>query len=165
MGQSKNALGPVCVGQHPDDGPANSRSTRCPRQDAADRWRSTPRDERRCAVCAQRSTTAAYDRCWSTDRSKGIRMKATWNGALIAESDDTVVVEGNHYFPEASLKREYVTFSNHRSSCPWKGQAHYYSLMVDGDLNENAVWYYPEPSEAAQQIKGRVAFWKGVKVS
>src|SRR5664279_1700302 len=92
-------------------------------------------------------------------------MKATWNGATIAESDDTVVVEGNHYFPETSLKREYVTFSNHRSSCPWKGQAHYYSLMVDGEMNENAVWYYPEPSEAARQIKGRVAFWKGVQVS
>ena len=60
---------------------------------------------------------------------------------------------------------EYVTFSNHRSSCPWKGQAHYYSLMVDGDMNENAVWYYPEPSEAAKEIKGRVAFWKGVKVT
>ena len=58
-------------------------------------------------------------------------MKATWNGATIAESDDTVVVEGNHYFPEASLKREYVTFSNHRSMCPWKGEAHYYSLMVE----------------------------------
>ena len=92
-------------------------------------------------------------------------MQATWNGAVIAESDDTVVVEGNHYFPESSLKREYTTFSNHRSSCPWKGQAHYHSLMVDGSLNENAVWYYPEPSEAAQQIKGRVAFWKGVKIA
>ena len=82
-------------------------------------------------------------------------MKAIWNGATIAESDDTVVVEGNHY----------VTFSNHRSGCPWKGQAHYYSLMVDGAMNENAVWYYPEPSEAAKEIKGRVAFWKGVQVS
>ena len=81
-------------------------------------------------------------------------MKATWNGATIAESDDTVVVEGNHYFPESSLKREYVTFSNHRSSCPWKGQAHYYSLMVDGEMNENAVWYYPEPSEAARRDQG-----------
>ena len=91
-------------------------------------------------------------------------MKAIWNGAVIAESDDTVVVEGNHYFPEASLKREYVSFSNHRSSCPWKGQAHYHSLFVDGDLNENAVGFYPEPSEAAANIKGRVAFWKGVKV-
>ncbi len=92
-------------------------------------------------------------------------MKATWNGATLAESDDTVVVEGNHYFPEASLKREYVSFSNHRSMCPWKGEAHYYSLMVSGDLNPNAVWYYPEPKEAAKEIKGRVAFWKGVNVS
>lgn len=91
-------------------------------------------------------------------------MKATWNGVVIAESDDTVVVEGNHYFPEASLKREYVAFSNHRSSCPWKGQAQYYSLMVDGSVNPDAVWYYAEPSEAAKQIKGRVAFWKGVLV-
>ena len=92
-------------------------------------------------------------------------MKAIWNGAVIAESDDTVVVEGNHYFPESSVNRRYVTFSNHRSMCPWKGQAHYYSLMVNGDLNPDAAWYYPEPSEAAQQIKGRVAFWKGVQVS
>ena len=91
-------------------------------------------------------------------------MKAIWNGTVIAESDDTVVVEGDHYFPESSLKREYVTFSNHRSSCPWKGQAYYYSLMVDGDMIENAVWYYPEPSEAASEIKGRVAFRKGVLV-
>ena len=91
-------------------------------------------------------------------------MKATWNGVTIAESDDTVVVEGNHYFPENSLKREYVSFSNHRTSCPWKGQAHYYSLLVNGEANPDAVWYYPEPSEAAAQIKGRVAFWKGVHV-
>ena len=90
-------------------------------------------------------------------------MKAIWNGVVIAESDDTVVVEGNHYFPEASLKREYVTFSNHRSSGP-KGQAHYYSLMVNGELKPDAVWYYPEPSEIAAQIKGRVAFGLGVKV-
>ena len=86
-------------------------------------------------------------------------MKAIWNGATIAESDDTVVVEGNHYFPEASLKREYVTFSNHRSSCPWKGQAHYYSLMVDGEMNPNAVWYYPEPVHEAARIKGLVCFY------
>lgn len=92
-------------------------------------------------------------------------MKAIWNGTVIAESDNTVVVEGNHYFPKSSLKREYVSFSNHRSSCPWKGQAHYYSLFVDGDVNPDAVWYYPEPSEAAQSIKGRVAFGKGVKVT
>jgi uncharacterized protein (DUF427 family) len=91
-------------------------------------------------------------------------VKAIWNGATIAESDDTVVVEGNHYFPAASLKREHVAFSNHRTSCAWKGQAHYYSLLVDGEMNPDAVWYYPEPSEAAQQIKDRVAFWKGVQV-
>jgi uncharacterized protein (DUF427 family) len=91
-------------------------------------------------------------------------MKAIWNGVTIAESDDTVVVEGNHYFPEAALKREYVAFSNHRSSCPWKGQAYYYSLLVNGEMKPDAVWYYPEPSEAAQQIKGRVAFGKGVQV-
>lgn len=91
-------------------------------------------------------------------------MKATWHGAVIAESDDTVVVEGNHYFPEAALDRRYVVASNHRSTCGWKGQAHYYSLLVNGEMNPDAVWYYPEPSEAAAQIKGRVAFWKGVQV-
>ena len=92
-------------------------------------------------------------------------MKATWNGTVVAESDDTVVVEGNHYFPEAALKREYVVGSNHRSSCHWKGQALYYSLLVEGNLNPDAVWYYPEPLEAAAQIKGRFAFWKGVQVA
>ena len=92
-------------------------------------------------------------------------MKATWNGVTIAESDDTVLVEGNHYFPESSLDRRYVSFSNHRSSCPWKGMASYYSLMVDGKMNPDAVWYYPEPKEAAANIAGRVAFWKGVQVT
>lgn len=91
-------------------------------------------------------------------------MKAIWNGVTIAESDDTVVVEGNHYFPEGSLKREYVTFSNHRTTCPWKGQAQYYSLLVNGEMNPDAVWYYPDPLPAASHIKGRVAFWHGVKV-
>ncbi len=91
-------------------------------------------------------------------------MKAIWKGVVVAESDDTVVVEGNHYFPEASLKREYLTFSNHRTSCPWKGQARYHSLMVNGDLHPDAVWYYPEPLDAAAQIKGRVAFARGVTV-
>ena len=91
-------------------------------------------------------------------------MKATWNGALIAQSDDTVLVEGNHYFPESSLDRRYVTFSNHRTTCAWKGQAQYYSLLVDGELNADAVWYYPEPKPEAEMVKGRVAFWKGVKV-
>ena len=91
-------------------------------------------------------------------------MKASWNGHVIAESDDTVLVEGNHYFPASSLNREYVVESNHRSSCPWKGQARYYSLLVDGDLNPDAVWYYPEPKEGAEMVRDRVAFWKGVQV-
>jgi len=92
-------------------------------------------------------------------------MKAVWKDTVIAESDDTVMVEGNHYFPESSLNRTYVTFSNHKTTCAWKGQASYYSLMVDGELNPDAVWYYPDPKPEAAQIKGRVAFWKGVVVS
>jgi uncharacterized protein (DUF427 family) len=91
-------------------------------------------------------------------------MKATWNGAVLAESDDIVLVEGNAYFPESSLRREYVTFSNHRTSDPWKGQACWYSLLVNGEMLPEAVWYYPEPSDAASNIKGRVAFARGVKV-
>lgn len=91
-------------------------------------------------------------------------MKAIWKGAVIAESDDTVVVEGNHYFPASALKREYVTFSNHRTTCAWKGQASYYSLMVDGELNPDAAWFYPDPKPEAQMVKDRVAFWKGVEV-
>jgi len=89
-------------------------------------------------------------------------MKAIWNNTVIAESDDTVLVEGNRYFPENSLKREYITFSNHKSSCAWKGQASYYSLMVNGDLNTDAVWYYPDPKTEAEMVRDRVAFWKGV---
>lgn len=91
-------------------------------------------------------------------------MKAVWNGVVVAESDDTVVVEGNHYFPRDALKRDYVVPSNHRSTCGWKGEAQYLSLLVDGDLNRDAVWFYPQPSEAAASIKDRVAFWKGVQV-
>ena len=92
-------------------------------------------------------------------------MKAVWNNTVIAESDDTVIVEGNHYFAPESLKREYTSFSNHRTGCAWKGQAHYLSLFVDGEMNPDAVWFYPEPTEAAANIKGRFAFWKGVTVT
>lgn len=92
-------------------------------------------------------------------------MKAVWNGVTIAESSDTVVVEGNHYFPPESLKKEYTSFSNHRSSCAWKGQAQYLSLLVNGELNPDAVWFYADPLPAAENIRGRYAFWKGVKVS
>jgi uncharacterized protein (DUF427 family) len=92
-------------------------------------------------------------------------MKATWNGTVIAESNDTVVVEGNHYFPLESVKPEVLRASSHQTSCPWKGMAGYYSLEVAGETNSNAAWFYAEPKEAAKQIKGRVAFWKGVQVT
>jgi len=91
-------------------------------------------------------------------------MKAIWQGKVVAESDDTVVVEGNHYFPEQSLQQEYVQSSTKTTNCPWKGTAHYYSLVVDDQTNVDAVWYYPEPKPAAAEIKGRVAFWRGVQV-
>jgi len=91
-------------------------------------------------------------------------MKATWNGVVIAESDDIVTVEGNAYFPVAALNKTYLRDSDHHSTCPWKGVASYYSLDVDGKQNANAVWFYPTPKDAAKQIAGRVAFWKGVQV-
>ena len=91
-------------------------------------------------------------------------MKATWNGATIAESDDIETVEGNAYCPAASLRRDLIAPSAHTSICPWKGTANYYSLVVDGKTNANAVWYYAAPKPAAAEIAGRVAFWKGVQV-
>jgi uncharacterized protein (DUF427 family) len=91
-------------------------------------------------------------------------MKAIWNGAVLAESDQTVVVEGNHYFPAEALHREFFRDSSHHTTCGWKGVASYYHVEVHGQRNENAAWYYAEPKEAAQQIRGRVAFWKGVQV-
>jgi uncharacterized protein (DUF427 family) len=91
-------------------------------------------------------------------------MKAIWNGKTLADSDRTVVVEGNHYFPPASVNRTYFQESPTHTTCPWKGEASYYTLLVDGQSNKDAAWYYPEPKEAAQQIKDYVAFWKGVKV-
>lgn len=92
-------------------------------------------------------------------------MKASWNGQVIAQSDDVVTVEGNAYFPSTSLDQSVVRPSSHTSVCPWKGTAHYYSLEVDGKANKDAVWYYPEPKSAAAEIHDRVAFWKGVQVS
>jgi uncharacterized protein (DUF427 family) len=91
-------------------------------------------------------------------------VSAIWNGRTIAQSDDTVVVEGNHYFPPESLERTLVKPSTTTSVCGWKGTANYYSLVVDGKENKDAVWYYPDPKSAASQIKGRVAFWKGVEI-
>jgi uncharacterized protein (DUF427 family) len=92
-------------------------------------------------------------------------MKAIWKDTVIAESDATVMVEGNHYFPESSVNREFISFSNHKTSCAWKGQASYYSITVNGDVNPDAAWCYADPKEAAANIKGYVAFWKGVQVS
>jgi uncharacterized protein (DUF427 family) len=90
--------------------------------------------------------------------------KATWAGKVIAESDSCVVVEGNQYFPIDAVKEELLRPSTHTSICPWKGTANYYHLEVDGMRNENAAWYYADPKPAASEIKGRVAFWKGVRV-
>ena len=90
--------------------------------------------------------------------------KAIWNGQVIAESNDTVVVEGNHYFPADAIKKEFYKDGDMSSVCPWKGKASYYSLEVDGKENKDAAWYYPEVTELAKGIKGRVAFWRGVEV-
>jgi len=91
-------------------------------------------------------------------------MRAVWRNTVLAESDDTVVVEGNHYFPPDSIRTEYFRPSETHTVCPWKGEASYYDLVVDGQVNRDAAWYYPEVKEAAASIKGRVAFWKGVRV-
>ncbi len=92
-------------------------------------------------------------------------MKALWNGAVLAESDNTVVVEGNHYFPPESIDRAYFEPSDTRTTCPWKGVAHYYTVVVNGQRNPDAAWYYPDPKPAAAQIKDHVAFWRGVQVT
>lgn len=92
-------------------------------------------------------------------------MKAIWNDKVIAESNDTVVVEGNHYFPVDSISKEYFKESTTTSVCPWKGTASYYSIVINGTENKDAAWYYPDPKDAAKQIKNRVAFWRGVKIS
>jgi len=91
-------------------------------------------------------------------------MQAIWNGTVIAASDDTVVVEGNHYFPAGSLDRRYVRPSDHTTICGWKGVANYYSLVVNGETNTDAVWYYADPKPAAEAVRDRVAFWKGVQI-
>jgi len=90
--------------------------------------------------------------------------RAVWNGAVIAESPDTVVVEGNHYFPPDSVKRDYFRGSDTHTVCPWKGTASYYDIVVGDAINKDAAWYYPETKDAARHVAGRVAFWKGVKV-
>lgn len=91
-------------------------------------------------------------------------MKAIWRNVVLAESDATVVVEGNHYFPLESIKKEYFRESDTHTICSWKGIASYYDIVVNGEVNKDAAWYYPEPKDAAKHIKNHVAFWKGVQV-
>lgn len=91
-------------------------------------------------------------------------MKATWKGSVLAESDDTVVVEGNHYFPADSIRREHFRESETHTVCPWKGTASYYDVVVGDEVNRDAAWCYPQPKDAAREIKDRVAFWRGVRV-
>lgn len=91
-------------------------------------------------------------------------MKAIWKNTVIAESDDIVTLEGNSYFPEESVNKNFIQKSETSSVCPWKGTASYYDIRVDGEVNKDAAWYYPEPKDAAKEIKGRVAFWKGVQI-
>ena len=90
--------------------------------------------------------------------------KAMWNGVVLAESDETVVVEGNHYFPADSINKEYFQANSSKTTCPWKGVASYYDVVVGGKTNEGAAWYYPAPKPAASEIKDHVAFWRGVSV-
>jgi uncharacterized protein (DUF427 family) len=92
-------------------------------------------------------------------------MKALWNDTVIAESDATIVIENNHYFPADSVHREFFVDSATTTMCPWKGDASYYSVVVNGDTNADAAWYYPTPKDAAKEIAGYVAFWKGVQIT
>ncbi len=92
-------------------------------------------------------------------------MKAIWKDKIIAQSDNTVVVEGNHYFPKEAVRKEYLQESSTHTVCPWKGTASYYSLQVDGETNKDAAWYYLQAKDAAKNIEGYVAFWKGVRIS
>lgn len=118
--------------------------------------RSTPRTD---------TPLAGRARSARLDGGEGpVTLRATWNGTIVADSDDTVVVEGNHYFPADAVRRENLEPSDKRSTCPWKGVASYYDVVVDGERNPAAAWYYPEPKEAAAEIAGRVAFWRGVRV-
>lgn len=98
------------------------------------------------------------------DLNKRFAMKAIWNERIIAESDNTIVIEGNHYFPEDSIQKKFYKPSSTHTTCHWKGEASYFTLDVNGKLNPDAAWFYPDPKEAAKQIKNRVAFWKGVQV-
>jgi uncharacterized protein (DUF427 family) len=111
------------------------------------------------------ATNQSVDIVSQTQIPDGEKMKAVWNNTEIANSDDTIVVEGNHYFPLTSVSKDYLRESDTRSSCPWKGQASYYNIVVGDEVNTDAAWYYPDPKSAAAEISGRVAFWRGIEVS
>ena len=91
-------------------------------------------------------------------------MKALWNETVLAESDETIVVEGNHYFPPEAINQQYFRANSMHTVCPWKGRASYYDIVVDDQVNQGGAWYYPSPSEAAKQIEGYIAFWRGVRI-
>jgi len=117
-------------------------------------------DQKRCA--GYKLDTEIFKSQFSVTH---IHMKAIWNNSIIAESNNTIVVEGNHYFPPESTKKEYLKPSDYHTTCPWKGKASYSHVVVDGKVNENAAWYYPEPKEAAINIAGYLAFWNGVQIT
>jgi uncharacterized protein (DUF427 family) len=116
-------------------------------------------------ICRFLAASTPDARASHLPREETFVARATWNGVVIAESDDTVVVERNHYFPRESVRPEYLRPSDTQSICPWKGTASYFTLAVEGSENRDAAWYYPEPKDAAAQIRDRVAFWKGVEVT
>lgn len=93
-----------------------------------------------------------------------MKVKAIWSNQVIAESEHTEVVENNHYFPVNSVKKEYLKKNDHHTTCPWKGEASYFDVVVDGNVNKNAAWYYPNPKTEAKQIENYIAFWKGVQI-
>lgn len=121
------------------------------------------------ATCFLKLALLQAGRCTTEDRAGSEQhqthmAKATWLKQTLAESGHTEQVEGNHYFPADSIRREYFKPSSHTTVCPWKGTAHYYDVVVNGETNQNAAWYYPDPKPAAANIKDHVAFWKGVRV-
>lgn len=126
------------------------------------RWlRTVARGQLTLARSDARSTQAPY---LTIKRVEAQAMKAHWNGVVLAESDRGEVVEGNYYFPPDAVNREYLRESPSHTTCFWKGRASYHNVVVDGHVNADAAWYYPDPSDAAQAIRGYVAFWKGVRV-
>ena len=135
-----------------------------PREDVSDVHLCLPIGQRHGTTAGSNGPLAGVDPTPATHEETAMPT-ATWNGAVLAQSDETVVVEGNHYFPPDSVNRDLFEEVDQTSVCPWKGTASYYDVVVDGDRNAGAAWYYPQPKDAAAEIKDHVAFWKGVEVS